>query len=442
MPLPVRSATVAPPRDGFGARDDTRRRAEAGARLRGLATRWILRGGMRTYLVVLRIVQRVGPSVRRADSAPQDVLLTLNFHAPGWPRALLGPLAASRRCGRLRIVTTAAVSGLDAVEVIQPPAWLRAVCGSTIARLVTFAWVAARSRPHVVGGVHLLFNGLAASLVARAIGARSLYVCVGGPNEVAGGGLWSENRAFALLPGPDPTIERQLIAAAQSFDRIVTMGTRAADYFRSQGITTPAHVIPSGVDGSVYRPGAGARDVDVILVARLAPVKRVDLFVETIRRVSEALPSIHAVIIGKGPMREASEALARQLGIAKNVTFLGHEPDVSAWLGRAKVFLLTSDTEGLSISLIEAMLSGAVPVVSAVGDLADAIEPGVNGFLVSDRTPAGFSAPIIELLTQPERCSRLSVAAREAATRYDPEAIGRKWDAVLGADELDSRVNS
>lgn len=393
--------------------------------------REVLRASLRVYFVALRLAAWIGPRPAPWGHAPADVLLTLNFHAPGWPRALLGPLARSSRLGSLRIVATADAPGLEGVVVIRPPRWLVGVCGSTLARLATFAVVAVRTRPMVVGGVHLLFNGLAASLVARLAGARALYICVGGPNEVAGGGILSENRAFSLLPRADATIERLLLTAVSSFDYVVTMGTRAAAFFRTHGIEAPAFVVPSGVDDTQFPAGGADRDIDVIVVARLTPVKRIDLFVETIRKVADVRPSVRAVIIGRGPQREPAEALARRLGVADRIAFLGYEPDVAAWLRRARVFLLTSDTEGVSISLIEAMLSGAVPVVSDVGDLADVVTTNVSGMLVTGRTGDAFAGPIADLLERPERWAVMSASARQAAERFGPDAIAQRWDAVL-----------
>jgi glycosyltransferase involved in cell wall biosynthesis len=169
----------------------------------------------------------------------------------------------------------------------------------------------------------------------------------------------------------------------------------------------------------------------VILVARLVPLKRIDLFVETIARVAAQVPSIRAVIIGSGPMLEPGRAQAQALGLDGQLRFLGHEPDVFAWLARAKVFLLPSDTEGVSISLIEAMMCGAVPVASDVGDLADVVQHGVSGFLVRDRTADAFAAPIVELLRQEPRRELLSAAAKRTAEGFTPATLAGRWETLL-----------
>jgi L-malate glycosyltransferase len=413
------------------------------ARRASSAVRWILRGGMAVYVAALHGLGRMRAGRSMRDGGSQDILLTLHFHAPGWGQALLGPLSRARHCRRLRVVTTAAVPdhGMAGVEVIEPPRWLIVSVGSTGARLLTFAWVAVRTRPDVVGGVHLLFNGLLAAVLARMIGARSMYVCVGGPNEVIGGGLYSENRVFSRLGAPDAHLEARLLEAVRQFDLVVTMGTRAATFYERRGIRSPCHVIPCGVE-LVSGPPAAERDVDLVLVARLVPLKRLDLFVRTVAELAPAAPSLSAVVIGEGPMREAAEALARQLGVARHVRFLGRQSQVWPWLQRAKVFLLPSDTEGVSISLLEAMACGVVPVVSDVGDLADAVVDGTSGFLVGERSPRAFARPILDVLARPELRTRLSASARESASRFHPGAMARRWDLALGGsvDRLDGRA--
>jgi hypothetical protein len=118
-----------------------------------------------------------------------DILLTGTFHSHNWIGAHLRPLASSPACRRIRLVALSEAPPLDRLEVIHPPAWLRRLVGAVPSRLLTFVAEALRERPDWVGGFHLLINGLVAGALARVVGARSLYICVGGPAEVEDGGL-------------------------------------------------------------------------------------------------------------------------------------------------------------------------------------------------------------------------------------------------------------
>ena len=136
-------------------------------------------------------------------------------------------------------------------------------------------------------------------------------------------------------------------------------------------------------------------------------------------------------LVGDGPLRQGLEQQARTLGIDANVVFVGHQRDVAAWIQQARLFVLTSDSEGLSLSLVEAMLCGLPAVVSAVGDLGDLVENDVNGYLVSDRSPQAFALRIVALLTDPDRWTRFSQAARNSAERYGIAEASGLWSAIL-----------
>ncbi|CAA9356445.1 MAG: hypothetical protein AVDCRST_MAG93-7378 [uncultured Chloroflexia bacterium] len=88
------------------------------------------------------------------------------------------------------------------------------------------------------------------------------------------------------------------------------------------------------------------------------------------------------VILGDGPERARLEALAGELDIVDSVEFRGMVTDVSEYVRSADVFVLPSASEGLSVSLLEAMASGIAPVCSAVGSAPELIEDGNNGLLV------------------------------------------------------------
>lgn len=401
---------------------------------RGLL-RFVAHRGLRALTLgqaaAMRAASWVGRRPRAVPAEGADVLVTGTFYAENWLAAHLRPLARSRGCRRLTVVTTFPVPAYEDTVWVPPPAVLRRVVGGTPARLLTFAWLALRDRPHVVGGFHLLLNGLVTQVLARLCGARSLYFCGGGPTEVLDGGVWSENRLFRRMETPDAVVERRLLAAVGRFDHVVTMGRRAVDFFRGRGVDTDFRVISGGIDTGRFAPASGAPEADVVFVARLSRVKRVDLLLRALALVVRARPRTNAIVVGDGPLFEELKADARALGLEAAVTFAGHQQDVAEWLRKGRVFLLTSDSEGLSLALMEAMLCGLPAVVSDVGDLPELVEHGVNGYLVAERTPEAFAAPLLDLLGDDARLARFSEAARTAALRYDVRETARRWDDLL-----------
>ena len=410
----------------------------------GTVARLIARVGIRAVLAVhWALVRAAGSLVRQRPSAsPARVLLTGTFHADGWIAAHLGPLAASPHCAEVLMVTTSPLPPLAKVKAVHPPRWLARGIGGVGARLATFVWLALRTRPDVVGGFHLLINGLVAQLAARASGARALYFCVGGPTEFAGGGYAGENAYFARLGTPDARVERMLLRAALDFDDIVTMGTGAAAYFRARGARARVHTIGGAIDPARFRPGDAAPDFDVVFVGRLVPIKRVDRLIGAIALAAETLPGLRAAIVGDGPLRDRLEHLAQERGIRERITFAGRSGDVAAWLRRSRVFVLTSASEGLALSLMEALMCHLPAVVPDVGDLRDLVEDGVNGFLIDPPSDRAFADAIVQVLAEPARYSRYRAAAGARSTSYMPQQIALRWEGPLTAGEEHASTSS
>jgi glycosyltransferase involved in cell wall biosynthesis len=170
---------------------------------------------------------------------------------------------------------------------------------------------------------------------------------------------------------------------------------------------------------------------DLIVVARLDPVKRLDVFLHTVRELQTQRPSLSAVIVGEGIMEVPLKNLAEELGVSKSVTFAGHQSDVGPWLRKAKVFVLTSDNEGLALAAIEAMMCGLPAVVSDVGEMADLVKHGVNGFVVQDRSSKAFATYISMILNDDSLRQRFSAEAHRSSLRFGKEEMTAIWDRLL-----------
>jgi len=403
-----------------------------GRRLRRLF--WHLAARQLTLLcvVALKIAGWVGR--RRRPLLPGEgceIILTGRFDSDNWILAHLGPLAASKECSRVWMVSTNPVPAIPKVVAIYPPKWLMKAVGVTPARLLVFARAAMRKQPHVVGGFNLTMNAVAAAIVGRLAGARAAYFCVGGPAEVRDGGIHAEQHLFTKMESPDPIVEKRLLGIISTFDIIITMGTRAVDFFRNKGVDADFHVVSGGIDTMRFRTTEEPKSFDLIMTGRLVRIKRIDVFLQAVCLMTKELPGVSAVIVGDGMLRDELQQLARDLGIDRHVSLVGCQNDVENWLRRARIFALTSDSEGLSLSMMEAMMCGLPTVVSDVGDLGDLVESGVNGYLVPRRCPELFAARIIELLSDSQKLETFSHAARRSAMRYETQATMQRWDNII-----------
>ncbi len=374
-----------------------------------------------SYNGVLRMF--AGRSSRQED-APPILLLTGTFHSSNWINAHLQPMLDSSRFQRVVMVSTSAVDFPEAVEVLRPPSWLRRIGGDVGSRLLMFIFMSLRLRPQMVGGFHLLFNGLAAILLARVIGARSLYFCVGGPAEVCDGGLLSENKLFARIGKASPRIERQLLRAVGHADAVVCMGSNAAAFMRERTDARLVVVNPGCVPHRPFR--RVQKRYDLVFLGRLAPIKNVPLLLESIARLrAENLP-VTLAVVGDGDQRPMLEAKARDLGIADLVTFAGMQTDTEQWLAESRVFVLTSISEGLSLSLMEALSSALPAIVPDVGDLGDLVKDHYNGRLLTPGDVEELTQAIRAMLSDGQY-EKLSRAAAQSAAYVSPARAAARW---------------
>lgn len=181
------------------------------------------------------------------------------------------------------------------------------------------------------------------------------------------------------------------------------------------GVEDPAQAI---ADRPRDRTPDDNRDTFVVgTVARLHPVKNHDSMLQAVASVAADVPALRLLIVGDGPERERLEALARELGIDRLSTFVGYRPDPFSLLSHMDVFLLTSHTEGTSMTLIEAMALGKPCVVSDVGGNPEVVEHGNAGLLCPPDQPEAFADAIRSLywsVAERERLGRRARAVYEA----------------------------
>lgn len=244
-------------------------------------------------------------------------------------------------------------------------------------------------------------------------------------------------------------IERAL---ARRTDRIVTVSPRVRASLLARGIGRPEQieVVPLGLPLQRFAaalPGrarlrerlAVPREAPLLgIVGRLVPIKEHPTLFAAMTR--EEAGAAHLVVVGDGGRRAALEALARDLGLASRVHFLGWREDLEAILPELDVLICCSRNEGTPVAVIEAMAAG-VPVLSTdVGGVGDLLTHGETGWLVPPGDAAALAGGIRELLADPVRRGRMVAAARPAALEAHSEAgLIRRIEALyvaLAADKL------
>jgi glycosyltransferase involved in cell wall biosynthesis len=209
------------------------------------------------------------------------------------------------------------------------------------------------------------------------------------------------------------------------------MGSKAIDFFREKGINADFHIVSGGINSERFHPVQSKPTTDLIWTGRLVEVKRLDILLHAIKQVAKKFPEIKVVIVGDGKLLDETRSLAIELEINHNINFVGHQNTIEDWLHNSKIFVLTSDSEGLSLSMMEAMMCSLPVVVSDVGDLSDLVVHKVNGYLVPRRSPDLFAECIIELLSDDQKLQEFSQAAHRSAMRYETQATIQHWNNII-----------
>ena len=223
--------------------------------------------------------------------------------------------------------------------------------------------------------------------------------------------------------GPSPkrrTANRVLAHAPRT---VVTVSSELKQHLVAEGFPTDkVNVIYNGIDVGPLpdapararvrqQLGLDERTIVVGTVARLDPVKDLQTLVRALGTPGTRRP-MTLLIIGDGPERSTIEAAACQAGVTTSVRFLGHRDDARELLAGCDIYANSSISEGISLTILEAMAAGLPVVATHVGGTPEIVDASC-GRLVPSRDSANLSATLSELAGDATLRSALGRAARE-----------------------------
>ena len=267
-----------------------------------------------------------------------------------------------------------------------------------------------RRRPDVVHG-HSGIGGVLARLAGTGFGRPRVYT----PNGI------TDVRAGLLVErGLRRLTERFVAVSASEGELAVELGLIGRDRLE---------VIPNGLALELPPPvplrsrlGLASEVPLVGTIARLAPQKAPEVFIDACVAMATRVPDAHFVMMCVGPQRAEVEAAAAASGLGPRLHVLGAVPGASGALGELDVFLLTSRFEGGPYAPLEAMRAGvAVVLTDAVGN-RDVLVDGESGRVVPVDRPDAAADAVVELLSDEPRRARL-------AAEFDVRQMGARLDA-------------
>ena len=210
------------------------------------------------------------------------------------------------------------------------------------------------------------------------------------------------------------------------------------DILLAYGVSTPIHVLPTGLpadrfaegDGNRFRAEAGIPLERPLMtyVGRVAHEKNIEFLVQVFTKVRQTIPNAMLVIAGEGPARESLRQLVTSLKLAADVHFAGYLDRNKGLLdcyAAANVFAFASRTETQGLVLLEAMAQGAPVVSTAELGTRSILKPGCGALVVAEQQDE-FAAAVIRVLQSPALQKELGDRGRTYARTWSSASMARR----------------
>ncbi len=232
-------------------------------------------------------------------------------------------------------------------------------------------------------------------------------------------------------------------------DRVVAVSESARTLVRTEGVRADRVVlIPNAVDLEdlqTENTAASARThlglpegrMFACTVGRLSHEKGQDVLLRAVGILKARLPALMVLLVGDGPDRDALTALARELGIADTVRFLGHQKDVATVYRASDFMVMPSRSEAMPNVLLESMSLGLPVVATRVGGVPEVAQDGTDAWIVPPDAPDAMAEAMHQCATDTVERSRRAQRARAVVTaQHDPRRRARRYvdmyEAILG----------
>lgn len=297
--------------------------------------------------------------------------------------------------------------------------------------------------PARIGRLAAIWKEEKPDLIVAFIGKMNLYAML------STGRPFFKNRIPVILsvrsdPAREYPSRPQKMLAERLFRKAAGVIFQTEDAMRafSAQVRKRSAVLPNALDESFVRERyTGKRENEIVMVGRLDANKNHRLLLRAFARLHQEYPGLIIKIYGGGlagsDTEPALRALAGELGIADKVRFMGRRSDIRDQIERSRIFVLSSDYEGMPNALLEAMATG-LAVISTdcpCGGPGAVIRDGENGLLIPVGDETALTAALRRILDDPALEESLGREAAKLARELAPEKVCREWQ-----EEIESRV--
>lgn len=214
----------------------------------------------------------------------------------------------------------------------------------------------------------------------------------------------------------------------------VVLQTERARAFFPRAVRRKSAILPNPLNPQfIGREPCADRENLIVAAGRLDENKNHAMLIHAFAKIADEYPLMRLVIYGEGALRAKLEALVAEKGLSDRIEMPGSVSDVADRICKARIFTLTSNTEGMPNSIMEAMALG-IPVIATdcpCGGPAELIQDGENGLLVPVGDAFALADAFRRILQDAEFERKLGESAREIVERLAPDKVNKRWESYL-----------
>ena len=211
---------------------------------------------------------------------------------------------------------------------------------------------------------------------------------------------------------------------------LVVQTVRIKDFYSAK-LQSRTTIIPNPVTDKVFSLTPTLKQKRIIAVGRLAYQKNYPMMFRAFAKVHHDFPDWQLVVYGNGPQKEEIRGVIERLGMEGHIILAGKSDHVVEEMNKSSLFVMSSNYEGMSNALLEAVCVG-LPVISTdVSGARDLITEGVNGYIVPVGNERALTLALSSMLSSPEKMDEMGRQSKALAPRFREEQIVGQWEELI-----------
>lgn len=345
-----------------------------------------------------------------------NILVAAGLNSEYKLKTTLAPFAGLAFVEQIYLVRRYPVN-LPKTVCYSPPGILRKFkFTSELYRLVTIFYLCLTKKVDVLLGIHFIMHCVYTALAKMVFRKPLIMLIIESPDKYKQHGLFRFFLRRADLIGVRGNKSRQHVIGLTGFESEKVF------------VTPDIHEVSPG-------QASKEKKYDLVFVGYYTKAKRLDILLDVMDRVRKKIPRAKLALIGDGPLREMVVGKINALDLKQNVERFGFVESIDPYLAQSKIFILTSQTEGLPTVLLEAMGHGLPLIVPAAGDIRDLATDGANALVIEPLDTERFAQACIKLLTDEVLYKRLAETSqkmfREKQKEHTAQYVSNLWREKL-----------